>query len=131
MFLIFTIAGISALLTLFLTPVIRDRAGKFGLLDRPDGVRKRHAQAVPRVGGIVIAFSYGMAFLIALVLPFSYGRVLHTALNRTWPVAVAVVVVFITGVLDDLFRFGAWKSSSGWLRRPFWRSMRVYKWTSI
>ncbi len=54
MFLILTLGVISVVLALILTPVIRDRVGKFGFLDHPDGIRKKHADAVPRVGGIAI-----------------------------------------------------------------------------
>ena len=58
MFLILTLGALSVLLALILTPIVRDRIGKFGFLDHPDGVRKKHATAVPRVGGIAIAVAY-------------------------------------------------------------------------
>jgi len=54
MFLILTLGALSVVLALILTPLVRDRLGKFGFLDHPDGVRKKHATAVPRVGGIAI-----------------------------------------------------------------------------
>jgi hypothetical protein len=49
LFLIFTLGGISGVLALILTPLIRDYLGK-AFLDHPDGGRKQHAIALPRVG---------------------------------------------------------------------------------
>ena len=72
MYLIITLGALSVVLALVLTPIIRDRLGKFGFLDHPDGVRKKHAAAVPRVGGIAIALAYAGTFAIAFALPFSY-----------------------------------------------------------
>jgi hypothetical protein len=49
LFLIFKLGGISGVLALILTPLIRDYLGK-AFLDHPDGGRKQHAIALPRVG---------------------------------------------------------------------------------
>jgi UDP-GlcNAc:undecaprenyl-phosphate GlcNAc-1-phosphate transferase len=113
MFLILTLGALSVLLTLLLTPVIRDGIGKFGFLDHPDGVRKKHTGAVPRVGGIAIALAYVATFAIALVLPFSYTYVLHRALPHILHLVLAGSVVFLTGVLDDRLRLSAWKKLIG------------------
>ena len=101
MFLILTLGALSVLLASILTPVIRDRIGKFGFLDHPDGVRKKHAAAVPRVGGIAIVLAYISTFAIAFALPFSYTYVLHKELPHILHLVLAGSVVFATGVLDD------------------------------
>jgi hypothetical protein len=49
MLLILALGALSIVLALILTLVIRDRIGKLGFLGHPDGVRKKHAPAVPRV----------------------------------------------------------------------------------
>jgi UDP-GlcNAc:undecaprenyl-phosphate/decaprenyl-phosphate GlcNAc-1-phosphate transferase len=113
MFLILTLGVLSVLLALTLTPVIRDRIGKLGFLDHPDGVRKRHAAAVPRVGGIAIVLAYVSTFAIAFGLPFSYTHVLHGALPHILHLGLAGSVVFVTGVLDDRLRLSAWKKLTG------------------
>lgn len=113
MFLILTLGALSVLLTLGLTPVIRDRIGRLGFLDHPDGVRKKHANAVPRVGGIAIALAYVATFAIALGLPFSYTYVLHRALPQILNLGLAGSIVFVTGVLDDRLRLNAWKKLIG------------------
>jgi UDP-GlcNAc:undecaprenyl-phosphate/decaprenyl-phosphate GlcNAc-1-phosphate transferase len=113
MFLILTLGVLSVLLALGITPVIRDRIGKFGFLDHPDGVRKKHAGAVPRVGGIAIVLAYVATFAIAFGLPFSYTYVLHRALPHILHLGLAGSVVFVTGVLDDRLRLSAWKKLIG------------------
>jgi UDP-GlcNAc:undecaprenyl-phosphate GlcNAc-1-phosphate transferase len=113
MFLILTLGALSVLLTLGLTPLVRDRIGTLGFLDHPDGVRKKHTGAVPRVGGIAIALAYVATFAIAFGLPFSYAYVLHRALPQILHLGLAGSVVFVTGVLDDRLRLSAWKKLTG------------------
>ena len=113
MYLIITLGALSVVLALALTPIVRDRLGKFGFLDHPDGVRKKHAAAVPRVGGIAIALAYAGTFAIAFALPFSYTHLLHRALPNIVRLALAGSVIFVTGVLDDRLRLSAWKKLAG------------------
>ena len=113
MFLIFTLGGLSILLALVLTPIIRDYIGRFGFLDHPDGGRKQHAVAVPRVGGIAIAISFVATFVIALQLPFSYTYVLRGALPDILRLSLVGSVIFLTGVLDDLLGLKAWQKLIG------------------
>ena len=44
----------SLITALSLTPLFRRMAGPLGLVDKPDGHRKIHADPVPRVGGLVL-----------------------------------------------------------------------------
>ncbi|MBV9771845.1 MAG: undecaprenyl/decaprenyl-phosphate alpha-N-acetylglucosaminyl 1-phosphate transferase, partial [Bryobacterales bacterium] len=113
MFLIFTLGALAALLALILTPLVRDHIGKWGFLDHPDGVRKKHATAVPRVGGIAIVLAYVITFVIALALPFSYTDHLHRALPDILPLASVGAVVFAIGVVDDLIGLAAWQKLAG------------------
>src|ERR1700683_1664292 len=113
MFLILTMGALSVLLALILTPVVRDRVGKFGFLDHPDGVRKKHKTAVPRVGGIAIALAFVGAFAIAFALPFSYTYLLRRGLPNILHLALAGSVIFVTGVLDDRLGCSALKKPGG------------------
>jgi UDP-GlcNAc:undecaprenyl-phosphate GlcNAc-1-phosphate transferase len=113
MFLILTMGVLSVLLALILTPITRDRLGRLGFLDHPDGVRKKHATAVPRVGGIAIVLAYVLTFAIAFALPFSYTSVLRHALPHILHLVLAGSVVFATGVLDDRLCLSAWKKLAG------------------
>lgn len=113
MFLIFTLGALSVVLALVLTPLVRDYVGKLGFLDHPDGVRKKHAAPVPRVGGIAIVISYIITFAIALALPFTYTDHLHRSLPEILPLTLVGSVVFMTGVLDDLIGLAAWQKLMG------------------
>jgi UDP-GlcNAc:undecaprenyl-phosphate/decaprenyl-phosphate GlcNAc-1-phosphate transferase len=112
-FLIFTLGALAVVLALVLTPLVRDHVGKWGFLDHPDGVRKKHAAPVPRVGGIAIVLSYFVTFVIALALPFTYTEHLHRALPDILPLTLVGSVVFLTGVLDDLIGLAAWQKLMG------------------
>ena len=112
MFLILSLGVVSLLLTLILTPIIRDQIGHH-FLDHPDGNRKKHSKAVPCVGGIAIAISYTATFGLALVSPFSYAHLVHAALPTIWKFVVPGLVVLLTGVLDDLVGFNAWQKLVG------------------
>ena len=113
MFLILTLGALSVALALILTPLVRNYVGQWGFLDHPDGVRKKHATPVPRVGGIAIVISYVATFAIALALPFSYTQLLHRALPNIIPLTLVASLVFLTGVLDDLIGLNAWQKLLG------------------
>jgi UDP-GlcNAc:undecaprenyl-phosphate/decaprenyl-phosphate GlcNAc-1-phosphate transferase len=112
LFLILTLGALSVLLALVVTPLVRDYLGKY-FLDHPDGVRKKHVTAVPRVGGIAIVVSYVITFAIALALPFTYTQHLHHELPHILPLTLVALVVFFTGVLDDLIGLAAWQKLLG------------------
>ena len=107
MFLILTLGLLSVVLSLIATPLVRDSIGKIGFLDHPDGGRKLHVKAVPRVGGIAIVLAYVSTYAIALALPFSYTFVLHRALPQILQLSLIAGVVFLTGVLDDMIGLSA------------------------
>lgn len=113
MFLITTLGALAVMLALVLTPLVRDYLGKWGFLDHPDGVRKKHATPIPRVGGIAIVLSYVTTFVIALALPFTYTARLHSAVSEILPLTLVGFVVFLTGVLDDLVGLAAWQKLAG------------------
>ena len=73
MYLILGLGFVAFVLSLILTPLVRDCFRKLGVVDHPDGGRKRHGSPIPRVGGIAIALSYVMAFGVVLLLPFNYN----------------------------------------------------------
>jgi UDP-GlcNAc:undecaprenyl-phosphate GlcNAc-1-phosphate transferase len=113
LYLILTLGALSLLLSLLLTPIIRDHVGALGFLDHPDGHRKKHSGPMPRVGGIAIALSYVGTFAIAFLLPFSYAQILHQALPDIWKLTLVASVIFLTGVLDDLVGLTAWQKLVG------------------
>ena len=69
-------------------PVLRFVADKVGLVDQPGG-RKQHDGAVPLVGGLAI-------FPI-----FIGGLILNGNVSETWPLIVSILLLLITGAVDD------------------------------
>ena len=112
----FFLLGTSAfLMCLFFTPICRDLFFFFGLVDRPDGDRKFHLRAVPRMGGIPIALSYALALLLAFRMNPSGGRLYiqhHGVFTALLP---AATVIFATGLLDDLIGLKPWQKLLGQL----------------
>jgi len=128
LYLILTLGALSVLIALVLTPIVRDGIGKFGFLDHPDGVRKKHTTAIPRVGGIAIVIAYVATFAIAFLLPFSYTFVLRKALPNILQLSMVASMVFLTGVLDDLVGLTAWQKLTGLggaSALAYWAGIRV------
>ena len=74
----------------FLTHALRPAAIQAGLVDHPGG-RKRHRGAVPLVGGLAVFLAFAGA---SLLLP--------VALRDYVPLFVAMGVLVMTGLIDDL-----------------------------
>jgi UDP-GlcNAc:undecaprenyl-phosphate GlcNAc-1-phosphate transferase len=95
-----------------LTPLCRDLALRWGLVDEPDYVRKFHSGAIPRVGGVAIFIAYVASF--AVFLPsFQFGAMVHGHLDVVRNLFPAATIVFFTGLLDDLLGLKAWQKFTG------------------
>lgn len=90
------LAAKAFLISLVLTPIIRDISRSFNLVDRP-GFRKVHAYPIPRVGGIAIAVAYLTALLSISGSQEPFGG------SPAWKLIPGAAIVFFTGVLDDFF----------------------------
>lgn len=97
------LGALSVLLSLVITPVVRGAFHRMNILDHPDQERKRHTRPVPRVGGLAIVLSYGLAFLILLPTHASGASMVRSALPFIWRLVPAASLVFLTGLIDDIF----------------------------
>ncbi len=61
--------ALSLLLSLYLTPIFRDSARRFGVLDRPDGGLKTQKIPVPYFGGLAVYSA--LLFPVAIFLHLS------------------------------------------------------------
>src|SRR5436309_3168711 len=95
------LSSASFALALVLTPLVRNAFLRLRILDSPDGKRKLHSTAVPRIGGIPIAISY-VASLAALPLMHGMSGPWQDDYRLIGGLIVAALVVFLTGILDDL-----------------------------
>ena len=75
----------------YLTPMLRQAAIRFGIVDRPDGKLKNHRAPVPYLGGIAVYLS----FLLSLALTVEFKR-------EVLGILLAGSIVVILGLIDDL-----------------------------
>lgn len=102
----------SFLLTLLLTPLVRNAFLNYNLVDEPDGGRKLHQRAVPRIGGIPIAIGYVAPFaLLALLAPAGESPLREIPLIV--PLILSAGIVFLTGLLDDVIGLAPWQKLAG------------------
>ena len=97
------LAAVSFLLCLCLTPAVRSAFQHWGLVDRPDGVRKIHNRPTPRAGGIPIAISCAVAWALLMISPLQEGAFIQEHMPLVWRMLPAAGLMFLIGLTDDLF----------------------------
>ncbi len=94
----YLIVGLVALfLTMTLTPLLQRLALHIGAVDEPDGKRKVHSIPIPRIGGVLILFSFMLSCL--LFLP---------ATNEMRAILAGSLMIAGLGLTDDLIGVRAW-----------------------
>jgi UDP-GlcNAc:undecaprenyl-phosphate GlcNAc-1-phosphate transferase len=102
----------SFMLSLVLTPCARRLYTRFGLMDQPSA-RKLHARPIPAAGGVAILLAYAIAMgLYALLSPHAVNTLRPSLLLNLLP---AIGLVFVTGLLDDIFGLKPWAKLLGQL----------------
>lgn len=103
-----------------LTTLTCDLCLRFRLVDQPDHDRKLHLRPIPRLGGVAIALTYVAAFTPLLLLETNDGWLVASNLPLIWALLPATVIVFVTGVLDDLFNIKPWQKFAGQVLAACW-----------
>lgn len=92
--LLLTASGKAFLISVVLTPIIRDVFRSYNVVDRP-GRRKVHAYPIPRVGGVPIMAAYCITLLslhgAGDIFPAHWIQIILSG----------AVVIFLTGLIDD------------------------------
>ena len=91
----------SLVLTLLLTPIVREINRKFGMVDNPDP-RRINKVPIPRGGGIAIVLGVGISygvFLAATGRPIIFGIADSVCLKMT----ILAVATTLLGLADDRF----------------------------
>jgi UDP-GlcNAc:undecaprenyl-phosphate/decaprenyl-phosphate GlcNAc-1-phosphate transferase len=112
-------------LSLILTPIFRDVFRSYGVVDEPDGGRKIHKHPIPRVGGLAIASAYVGCFFI---VPLLSKNPFEDKLSLVWNLLPAVGVIFVVGVIDDLFGLKPYQKLIGQLGASglaYWAGVRI------
>lgn len=82
--------ALSLVLALYFTPVARQAALRFGIVDHPDGHLKHQAEPVPYLGGLAVFLAYLIG--LGIVLPFD-----HMLLG----LLLAGTLTLLVGLVDD------------------------------
>ena len=102
LFLMVAVFAVSAMMAMLVIPPITHLALHRNLLDYPDGDRRMHTRAVPRLGGVAVF----AGFLAALIFAVVMDRVFHRSVGATppyfWRLTLACVILFVIGLTDDL-----------------------------
>ena len=101
-FIKYPVIFLSGLLaTLFLTPLWRRIAPRWGFIDYPGG-RKTHTAAIPVAGGIAIFLGFHIACAVVFLLPWKpfAGQISIVWWFRFIPLSIGVVLL---GLWDDRF----------------------------
>jgi len=111
------LAGTAFAICYLATPLVRDALLRAGLVDRPDQARKRHRDAVPRLGGIPILAAVAAALAIFARVE---GGAFAAAVESVVPLVPAALLVFAVGVADDLWDLNAWLKLAGQFAAAAW-----------
>src|SRR5262245_52033170 len=97
--LVFAVAFMGCVLA---TPVVTRLASWTGAIDRPDQFRRVHKGAIPRLGGLALAFGLTLATLpIVAWTNTPRWDVVEAWWIENWSVWVAGAIVLLLGTLDD------------------------------
>lgn len=91
MFIYITTFVLSFLLSLYLTPLFRQAALKFGIVDKPNSPLKKQAEPIPYLGGLAVYLS----FLLTTGLIYQYSR-------EVLGILLGGAIIVILGLIDDL-----------------------------
>lgn len=101
MLMLLAFLGTSFALTLVITPILRSWAARVGLVDRPDGRRKLHRQAVPLAGGLAILISSVAVLSLGVTLSNPWQQLLQAQSDTLVGLLLAAIVICAVGVADD------------------------------
>lgn len=84
------------------TPLVRNLAIRLGWLDQPDLIRKIHRVPVPRIGGVPVVFACAGSVGAVLLMHLPDAPAVEQSLPVIWNLMPASVLIFATGLSDDL-----------------------------
>ncbi|HEX4750167.1 MAG TPA: MraY family glycosyltransferase [Bryobacteraceae bacterium] len=113
MFSLLLLGAVSFFLSLVITPVVGEMFRRGKILDYPDLERKHHPRPVPRVGGIAIALSYGLAFIVLLLTHSSGAAIVRSAFPFLLKLVPPAAIILLTGLVDDILGLRAWQKMVG------------------
>ncbi len=86
----------------WLTPEIRARALKLGLVDNPEEERRIHKTPIPRLGGVAIYMSIVLTLTLLIAIAGRFPKNARFGEGGMLGIAAGGTIIFILGLLDDL-----------------------------
>ncbi len=92
----------------FFTPIMRQVALYYGIIDQPDLIRKLHSTPVAYLGGVAVFLGWlaGLAISQFLNVHRPDSGMLH--LHVPVPIVVAAAMIIVLGLWDDLYKLKPW-----------------------
>src|SRR2546425_4523847 len=109
----FALFLISAGASLTVTPLLRRFCERYRLLDEPRDKRKVHQRPVPRLGGVAIFLSLGIALSVLPLVNNLLTQALRPQLREIIVFLICGSIVLLLGVYDDLRGANAWVKFTG------------------
>lgn len=113
MYSLLALGTLAFLLSLFLTPLVRDLVLRWGLVVDQPGERKVHTSPIPRAGGIAVAFAFLGACIIGLIAGLNSGDLIWSSRMTILRLVPAAIAVFLIGLTDDLVGLSPLKKLTG------------------
>ncbi len=102
-----TIFAFAMLGCVLATPLVTWVATRVGAVDRPDHFRRIHQGAIPRLGGLALAFGVAAATsLTHLDQSMGFGSVAGLQIRDHWSLLIAALVILVVGFVDDTRSIG-------------------------
>ena len=98
-----TAFGVAFATCLMLTPVVRNLARRWRIVDQPDMYRKLHATAIPLGGGVAIMLSFLLALGVVAALSDSQQFLLAHDIKFVAGLVAAAVTICGVGIIDDRY----------------------------
>ncbi len=94
--------GVAFIVTLLVTPLVRRLAIHAGVVDRPDGVRKKHAVPVAYLGGVAVFAGLMAAIGFSFTLQDDATGLFSPV---PWSVIIGMAAIAFTGLADDVWHW--------------------------
>lgn len=92
---------IALTITYISTPLAEIIANKLGAVDRPDGNRKIHTRATPRLGGIAIYLGIVFSLISAVVFLNGSGKSFLLNTKSLFGIIIGTTFILFVGIADD------------------------------
>ena len=114
------IFSVTIIISLVFTRIVRNEVIRRGWLDKSKDGRHFHVSPVPRLGGVAVFLTFGVATAIALTTN-KFLRVLPPiSFHTIFGIVLPACLIFALGLLDDIFSLGAYLKFGVQTIAAFW-----------